>query len=763
LNNELIANLSCLAERAFEHHGAGRTAQAESCYLDILSIDAHYGDALFGLGILEWQQGRNDVAHLHLSRALAESPHEWRYCFALGQFAAATGRHADAVSAFERATHLRPESVDAWFGLANALYLEESLSDSAAAYRQVIALQPENAEAFNNLGLTLERLGNRDESILAYRQGLALNPDCVPLYNNLGNALLVGGMVEEAIAVFRQGISLTVNSGELWFNYGNALAAREADQDALNAYRHALDLDPAHVKAMINLANTLRVRGELDAALALYMRAIAVSPQWYDAYNNLGVALLLTGRIDEAVAALEKAIELVPTLSAAHNNLANVYKSAGRMDLAIGCYRRAIELDPNDTQAYSNLVYSISFHPAYDEQSILAEVRQFALANGLPHFPASRTSRPGLPERRIRIGYVSPDFRNHCQSLFTIPLLSNHDHTQFEIYCYAHLPRPDDISQRLKTHADVWRTTQTLSDEQLAGLIESDKIDILVDLTMHMSGGRPKLFARKPAPVQLAWLAYPGTTGIPAIDYRLTDPWLDPPEFGDDRYTEQSIRLPDTFWCYDPLTTGLQPNPLPALTTGHITFGCLNNFCKVSDDTLCRWGQVMSHLPSSRLLLLAAAGKHRQRVFEILGRYGISPHRITFVEPCPRAQYLMTYHRIDICLDTLPYNGHTTSLDACWMGVPVVTQVGHTIVGRAGWSQLNNLGLPELAAFDDQGFVEIAVSLANNPDRLNLLRSTLRSRMEQSPLMDGKRFAGAIEAVYRHILHDSAVARATAV
>lgn len=282
-------------------------------------------------------------------------------------------------------------------------------------------------------------------------------------------------------------------------------------------------------------------------------------------------------------------------------------------------------------------------------------------------------------------------------------------------------------------------------------MIANDGIDILVDLTMHMANGRPLLFARKPSPVQVAWLAYPGTTGIPEIDYRFTDRWLDPPEFGDNRYTEKSIRLHDTFWCYDPLIIGLQPNALPALTAGYFAFGCLNNFCKVSDDTLCRWGQVMARVPSSRLILLAPAGMHRQRVLNQLGRCGVDAERIEFVGFQPRLQYLQTYLRIDLCLDTLPYNGHTTSIDAYWMGVPVITQVGRTVVGRAGWSQLNNLGLSELAAFDDQAFIDIAVALANDLPRLNQLRLTLRSRLEASPLMDGKRFAYAIETAYRQI------------
>ncbi|OIQ85416.1 TPR repeat-containing protein YrrB [mine drainage metagenome] len=750
--------LARLASLAIEHHGAGRAVEAEACYRQALALDAEHGDTLHGLGILEWQAGRLEAAHRHLLDAVAANPDIWRYACTLGRFLAALGRNGEAVLAFARAKDLQPDSADVWLGYANALHATGRLGESISAYRQSSLLQPGNAEVFNNLGVALDAIGQRDDAIVAFQRGLKLRPDFVPLYNNLGNALLGKGLVDDAIAVFQRGLALDENSAKLWFNFANALATRGAGTDAIEAYRQAIAKDPGHDKALVNLGNTLRRRGELDAALLQYMRAIEQAPGFYDAYNNAGIVLLLMGRVDEAIAALERAMALEPDASVAHNNLGNAFKDAGRLDDAIACDRRAVELDPAHTEAHSNLVYTLCFHPGFDERAILAEAQRFASLHRPPgvRSAARRAGHDCTPGRRLRIGYVSPDFRNHCQSLFTLPLLSNHDHQAFEIHCYAELARPDEISARLAACADVWRPTQGMNDAQLAQLIADDGIDILVDLTMHMANGRPMLFAHRPAPVQVAWLAYPGTTGLPEMDYRFTDPWLDPPapdddRHGDDRYTEASVRLPDTFWCYDPLVSGLQPNALPALTAGYVTFGCLNNFCKVSDDTLRRWGAVMAGVPSSRLILLAAEGEHRQRVFDRLGSCGIAAERIGFVAYQPRAQYLQTYHRIDLCLDTLPYNGHTTSLDACWMGVPVVTQVGHTVVGRAGWSQLNNLGLAELAAFDDRAFVDIATRLATDLPRLGQLRQTLRARLEASPLMDGKRFASAIEAAYRQI------------
>ncbi|MGA2442648.1 MAG: hypothetical protein ABSH08_16970, partial [Tepidisphaeraceae bacterium] len=392
------------------------------------------------------------------------------------------------------------------------------------------------------------------------------------------------------------------------------------------------------------------------------------------------------------------------------------------------------------------------FHPGCDARMIYEENRRW---NQQHAEPLKKLIQPHAnnrdADRRLRIGYVSPDFRDHCQSFFTIPLLSNHDREGFEIFCYADVGRPDAVTERIRGCAQVWRSIPGMTDAEVTRKIREDRIDILVDLTMHMANGRPLIFARKPAPVQVAWLAYPGTTGLSAMDYRLTDPYLDPPGLNDQFYSETSIRLPDTFWCYDPLVTELAVNPLPAQTNDHITFGCLNNFIKVNEQVLRLWAQVLKTIPRSRFMLLCPEGSHRQPLLDMLQREGISPDRIELIAFRPRPQYLELYHRIDAGLDTFPSNGHTTSLDSFWMGVPVVTLVGQTVVGRAGLSQLTNLGLPELIARTPEEYVRIAANLARNLPRLAELRRTLRGRMQASPLMDAPRFARNVEAAYRQM------------
>jgi predicted O-linked N-acetylglucosamine transferase (SPINDLY family) len=396
------------------------------------------------------------------------------------------------------------------------------------------------------------------------------------------------------------------------------------------------------------------------------------------------------------------------------------------------------------------------FSPEYDGPAILREASIWNQRHA-QGFGSQAHGNDRSPDRRLRIGYVSPYFRNHCQSLFTPKLLAHHNHELFEIFCYADLGRADRITERLRPCADVWRVTTGMSDQALADMVRENGIDVLVDLTMHMGDGRLGVFARKPAPVQVAWLAYTGTTGVAAIDARLTDPHLDPPGENDDHYSERCVRLPHTFWCYDPPgmeldASQLRPvGALPALKNGYITFGCLNNFSKINDGVLEVWSRVMKGTAGSRLVLLAPPGSARAGVLEKMGREGIAADRIEFVGRQSRTRYLNEFDRIDLCLDTMPCNGHTTSLDSAWMGVPVVSRVGRTAMGRAGWSQLSNLGLRELAAWSDEDFVKIAVELAGDPPRLAELRRTLRQRLTDSPIMDGPRFARDVEAAYREL------------
>jgi predicted O-linked N-acetylglucosamine transferase (SPINDLY family) len=531
---------------------------------------------------------------------------------------------------------------------------------------------------------------------------------------------------------------------------GVVLRRQGRGAEAIAAYHHAITLQPTNANALYNLGNLLQEHGRLIEAAAVYRTAIARSESGA-AYYNLGNVVWKLGDLDAAAAALRRATELRPNHSSSHNNLGIVLQLCGELDGAMASFQRAAACEPSHAHHFGNFIYAGMFHPAYDSAAMLAHQRAWNLRYATPFRPTRKEhSNVRSPNRPLRIGYVCGDFRNHVLGLYVLPLLEGHDRRQFTICCYSNVTRPDAITDRFKALATQWCDIADLSDDSAADMIRADRVDILVDLALHMSDNRLLIFARKPAPVQVSFGGYPGGTGLETIEYRLTDPYLDPPG-SDGDYLERSVRLPSTFWCYAPLGEEPSVNELPALSKGFVTFGCLNNFCKVNDGVLHLWAKVLSAVVGSQLLLSAPEGSARQRVTQRLLSLGIDPSRIQFAGWLRRPRYLQLFNQIDISLDTLPYNGHTTSLDSFYMGVPVITRIGKTAPGRAGWSQLSNLGLTELAALNQEQFIQIATTLAADLAKLAEMRSNLRHRMERSPLMDAGAFTRGIEQSYRNM------------
>jgi protein O-GlcNAc transferase len=671
---------------ALQHHRAGSLDNAAEGYRQVLKDYPDHPDALHLLGMIHHQREDHEEAARLIEKAIAANPNSPQYHFNLGTSLANLGRMKEAADAFQRASQLDPKNALAFGNLGNALRRMGKATEAVAACRRAVKLKPNYVDALMTLGNALTDLGQRDESISVLRQAMAIQPDSAVIRNNLGVAL------------------------SMW--------------------------------------------GDADGAIAEFEKAIQLDPNKPECFSNMGNALRDKGKLDEAIAACRQAITLRPDYADAHCNLGQFLAAVGRLEWSIDVCRRACKLRPDDPVQASNLLFNLQFSPSYSWASILDEHKEWGRRFA---DPLKRAIRPHenvrSAGRRLRVGYLSPNFCLHCQSLFTSPLLKHHDRDQLEVFCYSDTARSDAVTDELKSHVDHWRPLGGMIAPELADLIRGDRIDILVDLTMHMGGGRLLMMGLKPAPVQVTWLAYPGTTGLGTMDYRLTDPYLDPSGRHDQRYTEQSVRLADTFWCFDPhgMQTKVLPDvgPLPAEKNAYITFGSLNHLRKTNSGVMALWGRVMQATPGSRLLLLAPVGDARRWVLECLKEHGIDADRVQFIARQPHDAYLNEFNRIDICLDTLPYNGHTTSLDSMWMGVPVITQIGPTVVGRAGWSQLSNLGLTELAADNDQGFVDIATALAGDVSRLAELRRTLRERMSQSPLMDAKRFARSMEQSFR--------------
>ncbi|MDP9175146.1 MAG: tetratricopeptide repeat protein [Planctomycetota bacterium] len=713
-----LQNAFALAQ---EHLSTGSLAQAESIYRQILSQQNDHPDALHMLGLIAYQTQRTEAAAELIRRAIGvESKAE--YYANYGLVLAALGKRQQAIEAYQTALSCKPQFPEAMNNLANMFLESRQLREAVDLYQGALRLLPKFAKALNGLGNAYQIAGQLDEAINSYRQAICIEPHSAAIQNNLGNALYLTGQWDLAI----------------------------------ESYERARELQPNYPDVHYNLGNALQMKGQTQQAISAYRQALALRPNYPEAQNNLGNALRRDRRFDDAIDCYRSAIALRPNFVDAHNNLATAFKDLGELDDAIAGFDQALGFQPDNVAIASNRLYTLYFHSGFDPAAILKEHEQWNqrfAAKSRPSAPSYDNDRS--ENRRIKIGYASPDFRDHVVGQNLLPLLREHDHQQFEIFCYANVQKPDMITEKFQSYADQWRNLVGKNDEQAAEMIRADQIDILVDLSLHMANNRMLVFARKPAPIQVTFGGYPGTTGLRTIDYRLTDRFLDPPEIGAPFYTEETVRLPHSFWCYDPGSMDVAdaplPGPLPALSSGSITFGCLNNFCKVNDHVLQLWGQTLQAIENSRLLMLAPPGRPRRRVLDQLKNHGVDESRVEFVELQPRKSYLATYQRIDMGLDTFPYNGHTTSLDSLWMGVPVISLIGQTVVGRAGWSQMSNLDLTEFAAHSWPQFVDIAVKWSADLQLLSNLRATLRGRMQRSPLTNCKVFARDVEAAYREM------------
>jgi protein O-GlcNAc transferase len=662
-------------------------------------------------------------------------------------------------------------------------------AEAVAILRQILIEQPAQHEVWHRLGTLVMEMGQIEEAIAALGEAVRLNPDHVEAHSRLAGAFRIAGRIDEAIAAIAacsRAIERQSMRARESCNAGHALSRQGHYVEAAAAYRTAIELDPSLAEAYHGLSVILERKGDLDSALVASTTATRLKPDFADAYNGLGVACRRKGllidaieafaravqldpahvhaannlgcalsdsdRLDDAIGIFRDAVRARPDFPMTYNNLGNACRQAGELDEAISCYRKALEIEPGYVLAHSNLLYALHGHPDYTAEDLLTEHRRWNDVHARPLMPQHGAYDHDAAEdrgRRLRVGYVSPDFRRHPVGFFLLPLFSEHDRGQCEVFCYADVTAADEVTEQLRVGA-VWRNIAGLSDEQVAALVRDDRIDILVDLTMHAADSRLLTFARKPAPVQATYLAYCGTTGLETMDYRITDPYLDPPGQGGAHYTEESIWLGETYWCYRPVGS-IEVRPPPALTLGRPTFGCLNDFSKVGKRALAIWCQLLKTVPESRLLLHAPNGSPRQRVRDFLSGENIDADRVSFVGRVPLRDYLDIHHQIDIALDPFPYGGGRTTCDALWMGVPVVSLVGATGVGRGGASILSNLGIPELLAKNAEEYVRIAANLTRDVERMNTLRLGLRERMRRSPLMDEPRFARSMESAYRQM------------
>jgi protein O-GlcNAc transferase len=566
------------------------------------------------------------------------------------------------------------------------------------------------------LALELHQAGRLAEAEQGYRRILERQPEHADSLHLLGVVALQTGHLDSALALVQRAIALRPDGAVYRNNLGQILERLERGDDAAQAY---------------------------DAALAL-------DPHYAEACNNRGHLLQRRDRLADAEADFRKAIRLDPRYAEPHTNLGNLLKDRGELDEAIASYRRAIALRPDLSLLHSNLLLTLHYHRDYSPADLLREHRQWADRHVAPLIGARQPhGNAPDPERRLRIGYVSPDFREHALARFVLPAFERHDRAHVEIFAYSDVARPDAVTALIETEVDHWRDVHAQSDDRLADTVRDDRIDVLVDLAAHSAHNRLLVFARKPAPLQVTYLAYCSTTGVDAIDYRLTDRFLDPPGEGEAHYTESSVRLPGCYWCYSAPPVATPPSTERG--AGPPTFGCLNNFAKVTDATLSLWTQLLRRVPEASFVLYARGENHRERVRAAFRQAALAESRVSFVGWQSLQDYLETYRRIDVALDPFPYAGGTTTCDALWMGVPVVSLTGSTAVSRAGSTLLTHAGLPECVARNEAEYLELAARLLRDGARLSTLRAGLRERLSTSPVMDARTFTRGLEATYRQM------------
>ena len=625
--------------------------------------------------------------------------------------------------------------------------------EAEACYKKIVKSYAKHFGAWHHLGVIACQRNDNEKAIRFIRKALVIETENAEAHNNLGKAFSNMGKYEDAVSHFQRSLNLKPSLAEAHNNLGKAFNDLGNLDAAVDSFKRALAIKPDLAEAHNNFGNTLFSQGKLVAAVDSYHHALALNPSLAESHNNLGSTLKALGKLEAAVDSYQRALSINPNYFQAHNNLGNALKDLGKNEEAIASFRRALKGRAGFIEAHSNLLLALHYSSALTVEDIYNEHLNWAENHAVHPSNVIPFKNNKDPEKRLKLGYVSPDFRKHSVAYYMEPILTHHDKEQFEMYCFSSVISPDETTEHMKSLVHHWIQIVGLSDEEIVAQIRRSRINILVDLAGHTANNSMRVFAQKPAPVQVSYLGYPNTTGLATIDYRLTDTYADPPGNSEEWYTEQLARLNPTAWCYRPMGNPPIVSELPSREKGYTTFGSFNTFPKLNEKVLKMWGELLSKESEARLFLKAKSFADlsvQKRVMEHFRAFGISEERILLrPQETLYNQHLELYNEIDIALDPFPYHGTTTTCEAMYMGVPVVTLEGEVSHSRVGVSLLNQVGLEHLIANTSEEYVRIASTLAYDLDALAELRKSLRSRMEKSPLMDEVGFTKGLEAAYR--------------
>ncbi len=744
-------------DTAIALHRSGRLDQAEAAYREILDADPNDADAHHLLGVIANQRGDFSRAIEHISWALALAPTAAIYLVNLGEAYRRGGQPGPAAKRYHDALALDSALAEPHHGLAELAFAAADYVQAAAHYRSALARRPDDAELAFRLGVSLRAAEAWPAAERAFVAALTLDPMLAEAHANLADLLRRRGEPAAAERHYRHALEIDPKAAPIHNNYAVLLADLGRFDRAIAHHREAMVLAPEYYDAAVNLGDTLAACGRLDQAQAALETVLRDAPKHFAAHIALGALSNRQSQPEAAAACYRRAIALRPDDALAWDGLGTSLADAGRVDEALAALRRAVALRPDDPAIHSNLAFCTLYDPAARTDPILDAHRCWNdrhAASLAAH--ATRPRNDTDPERRLKVGYVSADFRTHPVGFFLADVLAGHDRDRFHAICYSGLKRPDAMTARLQALADDWCHTAARTDQALAARIAADRIDILVDMSGHTGGNRLTVFARRPAPVQMTWAAYAYSTGMKAIDYILVDPWV-VPEGSERLYAERPLRLPEVWTCYRPPAEAPDPGPLPAARRGHVTFGSFNNMAKINANVIAVWARILNELPTSRLVIKTQALNDpavAARCAAWLSGHGIGAERVELVGGSPLKAQLAAIAEVDIALDTFPYTGSTTTLETLWMGVPVVTLAGTLYFERHALATLNRVGLGDLIAESPEDYLERALRLARDRDRLIDIRTHLRSRMAASPVCDGDRFIRSLEAAYRHAWRD---------
>ncbi|WP_176460821.1 tetratricopeptide repeat protein [Janthinobacterium sp. PC23-8] len=731
----------------------GHLKEAAECYRGALELDPALAIAHAGKGDILQAQQQFQAAEASYRQALALAPATADLHRKLGDVQVALNRPEPAMQSYAAALQGDPANAMAHGGLGNVLFRLDRNAQAAASYRAATALPAAIAAHFHGLGRSLHALGETAEAESAYRQAIALDATVAAPMLHYADLLRETRRKEPAIAIYQAALLLEPHNIDALNNLGMALQEDGQLEQALASFRQVAVLAPNNPITHSNIAAVLNTMGQQDAALDSCRRAVKLGPKSTAAHVNLGTCLMEMGRLSEAVSSFETVAKLDPHHRRAHINISAALTRLGRIDKAIAHARQALKINPDWDELHSNLLFYLTHSQDIDVAALLAEHLKYA-----EHFEAPlRAAWPQHanvrdPERRLRIGFVSADLYNHAVAHFITPILEHLALSpRLEIVIYANSFHDDHVSRHLHGLAHIWRQVEKLTHAELAQLVTSDAIDILIDLSGHTGFNRLPAFARKPAPLQLSWIGYPGTTGLQAMDYFLTDRHLSPPGTLDAQFTEKLLRLPATA-PFLPSPDAPDIGPAPALANGYMTFGSFNRAGKLNRSVIARWAKLLRLVPSARMLVAAMPNKQTSDMLRSwFHQEGIASTRLTFYGYTNTRDYLGLHHQVDICLDTSPYTSGTTGFHALWMGVPTLTLRGRTLPGHVTSAILSATGLDEFIALDEADFLAKGQRFASNIDSFSALRPAMRDRMNNAATGQPAVIAQGLELALRSI------------